>query len=75
MANKLAKEMKKARQMLDERPALRRVTPRQLVLASSQLNKSLAETLNLIARLLTAGQGMGGAPIARRLAELEARGK
>lgn len=55
-----------AKKLLD-RYNIKSIKPAKLALTSKQINKSLLETLQLIAFLKSGGQGMGPYPYTQRL--------
>lgn len=57
----MSKKIQEAKQLLDKY-RIKAVQPMQLVRSSEQLNKSLVETLNIIAFLRSGGQGYGPFP-------------
>jgi len=57
----MTKKVKEAKHLLDKY-GIKAVKPTQLVKSSEQLNKSLIETLQLIAFLKSGGQGQGPFP-------------
>lgn len=57
----MAKTLHKAKQILDN-AGITSVTPAQLVASANELNKSLEQTLNLIAFLRSGGSGYSDFP-------------
>lgn len=57
----MSNQVKEAKKFLDKK-GIKGIKPVQLSQAAKQLNKSLSETLKLIARLRSGGQGQGAFP-------------
>lgn len=55
-----------ARDLLEAKGLLRLIKPRQLVAAARENDRSLAETLRLLAALYMGGQGQGPVPVTER---------
>ncbi|MEQ8226712.1 MAG: hypothetical protein RIA64_01400 [Rhodospirillales bacterium] len=59
-------DIEAARKLLEAKGLLRLIKPRKLVAAAKENDRSLSETLRLIAALHMGGQGQGPVPITER---------